>query len=182
MFEVMWDILWQLYCKFPGECDSDRILKIGQHLTKLCRLHWLTFLAHPVILLPTPGGIVIGSVCSLVGWFVRSLRSSWFLRSIIPSFMKSGADVQHLRLMSLLTSGRSGSKFKIKTVVLKNCNSSAVVKISSQNLAMWSDRSYFDMEYDFQTKFKIADLRRFRLSECFFSYYNVNVKERSQSK
>jgi len=25
-----------LYCKFPGECDSERILKIGQYLTKLC--------------------------------------------------------------------------------------------------------------------------------------------------
>ena len=24
------------YCKFPGECDSERILKIGQYLTKLC--------------------------------------------------------------------------------------------------------------------------------------------------
>jgi len=23
------------YCKFPGECDSERILKIGQYLTKL---------------------------------------------------------------------------------------------------------------------------------------------------
>ena len=25
-----------LYCKFPGECDSERILKIGQYVTKLC--------------------------------------------------------------------------------------------------------------------------------------------------
>ena len=25
-----------LYCKFPGECDSERILKTGQYLTKLC--------------------------------------------------------------------------------------------------------------------------------------------------
>jgi len=28
--------LTQLYCKFPAECDSERILKIGQYLTKLC--------------------------------------------------------------------------------------------------------------------------------------------------
>jgi len=25
-----------LYCKFHGECDSERSLKIGQYLTKLC--------------------------------------------------------------------------------------------------------------------------------------------------
>jgi len=23
-------------CKFPGECDSERILKIGQYLRKIC--------------------------------------------------------------------------------------------------------------------------------------------------
>jgi len=47
--------------QFPGECDSERILKIGQYLTKLCvdylgllvvmkgdRASDLTFLAHPV--------------------------------------------------------------------------------------------------------------------------------------
>ena len=35
--------------KFPGECDSERILKIGQYLTKL-RVDnvGLLFLAHPV--------------------------------------------------------------------------------------------------------------------------------------
>jgi len=49
MFEVRWDILRQLYCKFPGECDSERILKIGQYLTKLCVDYvGLLFLAHPV--------------------------------------------------------------------------------------------------------------------------------------
>jgi len=37
------------YCKFPGECDSERILKIGQYLTKLCvDCVGLLFLAHPV--------------------------------------------------------------------------------------------------------------------------------------
>jgi len=25
-----------LYCKFPEECDSEKILKIGQYLTTLC--------------------------------------------------------------------------------------------------------------------------------------------------
>jgi len=38
-----------LYCKFPGECDSERILKIGHYLTKLCVDYvGLLFLAHPV--------------------------------------------------------------------------------------------------------------------------------------
>jgi len=38
-----------LYCKFPGECDSERILKIDQYLTKLCVDNvGLLFLAHPV--------------------------------------------------------------------------------------------------------------------------------------
>jgi len=36
MFEVRWNIQRPLYCKFPGECDSERILKIGQYLMKLC--------------------------------------------------------------------------------------------------------------------------------------------------
>ena len=35
--------------QIPGECDSERILKIGQHLTKLFVDYvGLLFLAHPV--------------------------------------------------------------------------------------------------------------------------------------
>jgi len=30
--------------EFPGDCDSKRILKIGQNLMKtMCRISWLTF-------------------------------------------------------------------------------------------------------------------------------------------
>ena len=35
--------------QFSGECDSERILKIGQYVTKLCVDYFcLLFLAHPV--------------------------------------------------------------------------------------------------------------------------------------
>jgi len=38
-----------LYCKFPGELLSERILKIGQYLTKFCvDYSGLLYLAHPV--------------------------------------------------------------------------------------------------------------------------------------
>jgi len=38
-----------VYCKFPGECYSEGILKIGQYLMKLCVDYvGLLFLAHPV--------------------------------------------------------------------------------------------------------------------------------------
>jgi len=38
-----------LNCKFSGDYNSERIFKIGQHLTKLCGEHLgFTFLAHPV--------------------------------------------------------------------------------------------------------------------------------------
>jgi len=46
-----------LYCKFPGECDSERILKIGQYLTKLCvdnvgLLFWPTLYVHGTATIP----------------------------------------------------------------------------------------------------------------------------------
>jgi len=38
-----------LHCTFSGDYNSERIFKIGQHLTKLCVEHLgFTFLAHPV--------------------------------------------------------------------------------------------------------------------------------------
>jgi len=47
--EVRWVIYWSLYCKLPRECDSGRIFKIGQYLTKLCVKYLaVTFLAYPV--------------------------------------------------------------------------------------------------------------------------------------
>jgi len=37
------------YCKFPGERDGERIMKIGQYLTKLCVVTTLAyFLTHSV--------------------------------------------------------------------------------------------------------------------------------------
>jgi len=45
------EYLRPLYCKFLGECDSERILKTGQYLMKLCVDYvGLLFLAHPVIM------------------------------------------------------------------------------------------------------------------------------------
>jgi len=39
-----------VHCKFSGDCNSKRIFKIGQYLTKLCVEHLgFTFLAHPVL-------------------------------------------------------------------------------------------------------------------------------------
>ena len=49
--KVVWQHVWGEagYCKFPGECDSERILKIGQYLTKLCVDYvGLLFLTDPV--------------------------------------------------------------------------------------------------------------------------------------
>ena len=38
-----------LYCKFPGKCVSEKIVKISQYLTKLCVDDvGLLFLSHPV--------------------------------------------------------------------------------------------------------------------------------------
>jgi len=65
MNEVRWDIWLPIYCKFHGECDSERMLKIGQCLAELCvgqegpenecvfeaKIKWLrsvAFLANPV--------------------------------------------------------------------------------------------------------------------------------------
>jgi len=41
-----------LHCTFPGDCDSEIILKIGQYLMKLCveyRIRGLLFVAHSVV-------------------------------------------------------------------------------------------------------------------------------------
>jgi len=61
--------LGPLYCKFPVglECDSERILKIGQYLTKLSVDYvGLLFLAHPVAynndIICTVDATVLGSL------------------------------------------------------------------------------------------------------------------------
>jgi len=39
-----------LHCKFSGDCNSERIFKIGQYLTKLCVEHLgFTFFGPPCI-------------------------------------------------------------------------------------------------------------------------------------
>ena len=39
-----------LHCKFPGDCDSERVAKIGQHLIKSCAEYrgLLVIMAHAV--------------------------------------------------------------------------------------------------------------------------------------
>ena len=37
------------YCKFPADCDTGRILKIGQYLMKLClKYYWFPFFPDTV--------------------------------------------------------------------------------------------------------------------------------------
>jgi len=55
----------------------------------------------------------------LVGLFVCCDRCD-FTKSKGPIFIKFGTDVQHSRQTSLLTFQMSGSKFKVKTSVLKS--------------------------------------------------------------
>ena len=64
---------------------------------------------------------MISCVCWLVHLFVSmdDNKGSDFSKSRCLIFTTFGTGVQHLHQMSLLTFERSGSKFKVKTAVLK---------------------------------------------------------------
>ena len=58
MFEVWWDLCWLFYCKFTAESASERILKIGQYLTKL-RKSVAYFFGPPGICRETDGTVTV---------------------------------------------------------------------------------------------------------------------------
>jgi len=72
-----------LHCKFSGDCNSERIFKVVQYLTKLCVEHLgFTFLAHPVC-------HAIGQTCAdfrmlMTRWSanVKRYRSNVFVRCV----------------------------------------------------------------------------------------------------
>jgi len=59
--EMWWDLYWSLYCKFPRECASERISKIGQGKGILRRRLWSLvspfLLTHGVVIFNTSSGI-----------------------------------------------------------------------------------------------------------------------------
>ena len=69
---MWWNSKWPLHCKFSGDCNSERIFKIGQYLTKLCVEHlvslfWPTLYLQPVNLMLRLTVVVI-TVCACGRW------------------------------------------------------------------------------------------------------------------
>jgi len=123
-----------------------------------------------------------------IGWlvgllFVRSLLRSFIFFENFTVFMKFVRDVRLYKSKKLLTIERSGSKFKVKSAVLKIINVHVIARPWFEMyslICLPADISLpevsFGVKYDL-AKFRMAILWWFSLSECSllveFSFHSI---------